>query len=438
MLAPKNTEFVTWLREVAPYIHKHRNKTLVVGFDGDLVRSGALDNLVQDIALLQAMGLRIVLVHGLRPQIEEQLVLRNVQSTFVNDIRVTDSIALECAKEAAGELRLDIEASFSQGLPNTPMAGARISVVSGNFVTAKPIGIVQGTDYQHTGIVRKVDSDSIKQLLASNKIVLLSPLGFSPTGQAFNLSMEDVAAQTAIAIKADKLIFISEFSGLYDENRDLISELSLETATELINSGILNKDESEYIKHMLRSLRLGVERCHIIPFNVDGAVLLELFLHDGIGTMITNQDLEYLREATLDDVGAIVQLIEPLEQDGTLVPRGRNIIERDIHSFSVIEHDGVIFGCAVMYTYPEVKMAEMACLTVLSEAQSMGDGERLLKHIEKKAKRQGIENLFVLTTRTEHWFLKRGFKHAKPEDLPPSRLKQYNWNRRSMVLIKKL
>jgi amino-acid N-acetyltransferase len=438
MLAPKNTEFVTWLREVAPYIHKHRNKTLVVGFDGDLVRSGALDNLVQDIALLQAMGLRIVLVHGLRPQIEEQLVLRNVQSTFVNDIRVTDSIALECAKEAAGELRLDIEASFSQGLPNTPMAGARISVVSGNFVTAKPIGIVQGTDYQHTGIVRKVDSDSIKQLLASNKIVLLSPLGFSPTGQAFNLSMEDVAAQTAIAIKADKLIFISEFSGLYDENRDLISELSLETATELINSGILNKDESEYIKHMLRSLRLGVERCHIIPFNVDGAVLLELFLHDGIGTMITNQDLEYLREATLDDVGAIVQLIEPLEQDGTLVPRGRNIIERDIHSFSVIEHDGVIFGCAVMYTYPEVKMAEMACLTVLSEAQSMGDGERLLKHIEKKAKRQGIENLFVLTTRTEHWFLKRGFKHAKPEDLPPSRLKQYTWNRRSMVLIKKL
>lgn len=438
MLPPNNLDFVTWLREVAPYIHKHRNKTLVIGFDGDLIKESSLDALVQDIALLQAMGLRIVLVHGLRTQIEEQLILRNATSKFVDDIRVTDNIALESAKEAAGELRLDIEAAFSQGLPNTPMAGARISVVSGNFVTAKPIGIVNGTDYQHTGTVRKVDTESIKQLLDNNKIVLLSPLGFSPTGQAFNLSMEDVASQTAISIKAHKLIFLTEFNGLHDENNQFLSELSLENAYDLYKSNILHKDQKEYLHQTIKSLKGGVERAHIVPFAVDGSILLELFLHDGIGTMIAKQDLEHLRDANIDDIGAIVQLIEPLEQDGTLVARGRHIIERDIQSFSVIEHDSVLFGCAVLYTYPERKMAEMACLTVLPESQGTGDGERLLMHIEKKAKYQGMETLFVLTTRTEHWFLKRGFKHATPEDLPLSRLKQYNWQRKSMVLIKKL
>ncbi len=438
MLLDNNDHFVTWLREVAPYIHKHRGKTIVIGFDGDIVRNGHLNNLIQDIALLQAMGLRIVLIHGLRPQIEEQLVLRQVESVFVNDIRVTDSIALECAKEAAGELRLDIEAAFSQGLPNTPMSGARISVVSGNFVTAKPIGIVNGIDYLHTGIVRKIDTDSIKQLLDNNKVVLLSPLGFSPTGQAFNLTMEDVASQTSISIKADKVIFITHLCGLYDEEKQLIPELSIENAIDLLNMQSLMPEESLYLQQMIKCLNGGVDRCHLIPFNINGVLLLELFLHDGIGTMLTNQDLEHLREANLDDIGAILQLIQPLEKDGILVTRGRNVIERDIHAFSVIEHDSVIFGCAVMYTYADHKMAEMACLTVLPEAQGTGDGERLLKHIEKKAKRQGMEQLFVLTTRTEHWFLKRGFKHAKPEDLPPARFKNYNWQRKSMVLIKKI
>ncbi len=440
MLLPNN-DFVNWLREVAPYIHKHTNTTLVIGFDGDLVKQGYLDTLVQDIALLQAMGIKIILVHGLRTQIEEQLFLRNTSSYFVNNIRVTDSLALESAKEAAGELRLDIEASFSQGLPNTPMSGARISVVSGNFVTARPVGIVNGVDYKHTGIVRKVDGEAIKQLLDNNKIVLLSPLGFSPTGQAFNLSMEDVAAQAAIAVKAHKIIFITEFSGLYDikDNKtELIQELSLESAQDLCKSNTLNPNEKEYLMHIIKSLKGGVERGHIIPFAIDGCLLLELFLHDGVGTMIAKQDLEHLREANIDDIGAIVQLIEPLEQDGTLVARGRHIIERDINAFSVIEHDGVIFGCAVMYSYLEYRMAELACLTVIPEAQGAGDGERLLIHIEKKAKMAGMEQIFVLTTRTEHWFLKRGFKHASPQDLPATRLEQYNWERKSMVLMKKL
>jgi amino-acid N-acetyltransferase len=435
---PEQQQFVDWLRAVAPYIHAFHDKTFVIGFGGELVKAGLLGSLVNDVALLQAMGMRIVLVHGSRPQVEEQLALRHVQTQFVDGIRVTDNAALESAKEASGELRLDIEAAFSQALPNTPMAGARISVVSGNFVTARPVGIVNGVDFQHTGLVRKIDAESIQHSLSNRKIVLLSPLGFSPTGQAFNLSMEDVATNTATALRADKLIFITEVAGLVDRLGKLQQELSVESAIERLREGSLSHDTAYYVQHIVKAMRGGVRRAHLIPFALDGSILLELFQHDGVGTMVSHTDLEYLREATLDDVGGIVQLIEPLEADGTLVPRERRLLERDIANFSVIEHDGIIFGCAALYPYPKESVGEMACLTVSPESQGTGDGERLLKHIEARARAIGLKRLFVLTTRTEHWFLKRGFVHASVDDLPEDRRKLYNWQRRSMVLMKKL
>jgi len=436
--APSHQQFVDWLRAVAPYIHTFRGKTFVIGFGGELVKAGCLDALVNDVALLHAMGMHVVLVHGSRPQVEEQLALRRVESQFDEGVRVTDNAALECAKEAAGELRLDIEAAFSRGLPNTPMAGAQLSVISGNFITARPVGIVNGVDFQHTGLVRKVDAESVRMSLQHGKVVLLSPLGFSPTGQAFNLSMEDVASATATALKADKLIFITEVPGVPDPVGKLIPELSLRTAVERLHNNHLPPDVADYLQHLVKALKGGVPRAHLIPYSLDGSVLLELFLHDGVGTMVSDTDLESLREATLDDVGGIVQLIEPLEADGTLVPRGRHLIERDIGNFSVIEHDGVLFGCAALYPYPREGMAEMACLIVSPEAQGTGDGERILKRIERRARTLGLDRLFVLTTRTEHWFLKRGFVHATVDDLPEDKRKLYNWQRKSMVLMKKL
>ncbi|EON14904.1 MULTISPECIES: amino-acid N-acetyltransferase [Pandoraea] len=431
-------QFVDWLRSVAPYIHAFRDKTFVVAFGGELVAAGGLDSLIQDVALLCAMGMHIVLVHGSRPQVEEQMRLRHIESHFAQQMRITDAAALEAVKEAAGELRLDIEASISQGLPNTPMGNARISVVSGNFVTGRPVGIVDGVDFQHTGVVRKVDAESIRLSLTNGKIVLLSPLGFSPTGQSFNLTMEDVASSAAIALRADKLIFITETPGVQNEYNELQHELTLEDAQRLQSQGTLDRDSAFYLKYATRACRAGVGRAHIVPFALDGSMLLELFSHDGVGTMISYENLESLREATIDDVGGILQLIEPLESDGTLVRRGRHQLERDIDHFSVIEHDGRLFGCAALYPYPTERIGEMACLTVDPEAQGSGDGERLLKHIEQRARARGLERLFVLTTRTEHWFLKRGFVKAGVDDLPADRRRLYNWQRRSLVLIKKL
>ncbi len=435
--ADDEARFVAWLRQVAPYIHAFRGKTFVVAVPGELIQAGRLNALVQDLSLLHAMGMRIVVVHGSRPQVNEQLRLRGVEAAYAEGLRITGPVALECAKEASGEIRLDLEAAFSQGLPNTPMAHSAVRVVSGNLVTARPVGIVDGVDYQHTGLVRKIDVATIRFALESGSIVLLSPLGYSPTGEAFNLSMEDVAASTAVALDADKLIVLAE-TAIEGADGVLQGEISEADARRLLDSGLLGEDSAFTLRHALRACEGGVARAHIIPFDVDGSVLLELFQHDGVGTMLVEETLEAVREAGPDDIGGLLALLRPLEEDGTLVKRDRALIEREIGNFTVIEHDGVIFGCAALYAFPEAGMGEMAGLAVNPSVQNRGDGERLLRRIEQRARAAGLKKLFVLTTRTMHWFLKRGFVVASVDELPAARKNLYNLQRRSLVLIKNL
>ena len=437
--------FVPWFRAVAPYIHAHRGKTFVVAIAGELVAAGKLPTFAQDLAILHAMGIKLVLVYGFRPQVEEQLTAKGHSSRFSHGMRITDAVALDCAQEAAGQMRYEIEAAFSQGLPNTPMAHAQIRVVSGNFITARPVGILDGVDFQHTGLVRKIDAAGIRRAVDIGSLVMLSPFGFSPTGEAFNLSMEDVAASAADALQADKLIYVTEVRGIpldpADPNSEIDTELALADARKLL-ANLPNPeqptDTAFYLQHAVKACEAGVERVHIVPYSVDGSVLMESFTHDGVGTMIVDEKLESLREATADDIGGILQLIEPFERNGTLVKRDRTEIERDIDHYTVIEHDGVIFGCAALYPYPESRTAEMSALTVSPHVQGQGDGERILKRVEQRAKASGLDSIFVLTTQTMHWFLRRGFAQVDPDWLPEARKRKYNWDRRSQVLVKKL
>ncbi len=446
--------FVDWFRSVAPYIHKFRDQTFVIGVPGEAIAEGYLSAIVQDLALIQSMGVQIVMVHGFRPQINEQLQAKNLQSVFSHGVRLTDGAALDAAQEAAGQLRFEIEAAFSQGLPNTPMADSTVRVISGNFITARPMGIVDGVDFKHSGVVRKVDTAVIRRALDMGALVLISPFGFSPTGEAFNLAMEEVATSVAIALKADKLIFLSEIEGIRarpldaaGEDNPIDTELSLADARRLLvqipqdrsRMSDLNSSAPDfYLRHCVKACVGGVERSHIIPYAKDGAILQEIYVHDGIGTMVVDEKLEELRPATADDVAAIVQLIEPFEDDGTMIKRSRKDIERDIAYYSVIDHDGVIFGCAALYPYVEQSTGEMASVTVSSSAQGKGDGERLLKHIEQRARALGLHSIFVLSTRTMHWFIKRGFKEVDADWLPEAKRKKYNPDRRSKVFVKNL
>ena len=443
-----NFTFVPWFRSVAPYIHKFRNQTFVVGVCGEAIAAGKLQHLAQDLAMVQSMGVKIVLVHGFRPQVNEQLSAKGHAARYSHGLRITDEVALDCAQEAAGQLRYEIEAAFSQGLPNTPMAGSTVRVLSGNFITARPVGIVDGVDFQHSGLVRKVDVAGITRTLDFGAMVLISPFGFSPTGEAFNLTMEEVATSVAIALQADKLLFVTEVPGILtqpgqpeSEDNPIDTELPLAVAEKLLAElppATHPTDTAFYLQHCVKACKHGVERSHIIPFAMDGSLLLEIYVHDGVGTMVIDEKLESLREATSDDVGGILQLIAPFEKDGTLVKRSRTEIERDVGNYTILEHDGVIFACAALYPYPESRTAEMAALTVSPESQGQGDGEKVLKRVEQRAKAMGLDSIFVLTTRTLHWFLKRGFTQVDPDWLPESRKRKYNWDRKSLVLVKKL
>ncbi|MBZ0092447.1 MAG: amino-acid N-acetyltransferase [Sulfuricellaceae bacterium] len=433
------THFVAWFRSAAPYIHAFRGKTFVIAFGGEVVSEGQFIALAHDLSLLNSLGVRLVLVHGVRPQIEEELTERGAAIRYTGGMRVTDDDALKCVKEAAGTVRVEIEALLSMGLANSPMAGADIRVASGNFVTAKPIGVLDGVDLQLTGEVRKIDVTAINRRLEQNDMVLLSPIGYSPTGEIFNLTLEDVATSAAIALDADKLIFLMDNNGVTDADGDLLRELTIAEASEILAAGRdLPEDIGVYLPCAVRACRSGVARGHLINRHVDGALLQELFTHGGIGTMLSEAPLETIRKATIDDVGGVLKLLEPLEAEGVLVRRSRELLEMEIDRFWVLEYDGMIIGCAALYPFPEETAAELACLAIHANYRDGGRGELLLGHIEDYARKIRIRQLFVLTTRTAHWFIERGFVEAGVEQLPKAKQGLYNYRRRSKVFMKKL
>ncbi|MDA8384531.1 MAG: amino-acid N-acetyltransferase [Betaproteobacteria bacterium] len=432
-------DFVRWFRQAAPYIHAFRGKTFVIAFGGELFQDAGFVGLVHDFNLLMSLGVRLVLVHGVRPQVEARLKAKGVATRFVAGRRVTDALALECVKEAVGAARVDVEAQLSMGLPNSPMAGADIRVASGNFVIAKPMGVLEGVDLQHTGEVRRVDTTGIARRLDQGEIVLLSPLGYSPTGEVFNLTVEDVATAAASGLKAHKLIFLMETMGVADEEGALLKELTAASAQQvLVSARALPEDVALYLPCAIRAARAGVARAHLLSRHVDGALLSELFTHGGVGTMVTREPVESLRQAAIDDVGGILALIEPLESEGILVRRSRELLEMEIGRFRVLEHDNLTIGCAALYPFEQDGAAELACLAVHPDYRSGGRGERLLAAMEAHARAQGIHRLFVLTTRAAHWFVERGFEEADVGALPQAKQSLYNWQRRSKVFVKGL
>jgi len=246
-----------------------------------------------------------------RPQIEEKLRERRRRSRFHEGLRITDDLALTCVKEASGRLRVEIEALLSMGLPNSPMAGADIRVASGNFITAKPIGVVGGVDFMYTGEVRKVEAHAVQKRLDDNELVLLSPLGYSPTGEVFNLAHEDVAAAAAMALKAEKLIYLMDSVGVTGRRGELLRELTVRQAEALITRGApAETDARQYLPQAVRACRQGVRRAHLISGHVDDGLLLELFTRKGVGTMLTPDPIENLRPARVEDIGGVLRLIE--------------------------------------------------------------------------------------------------------------------------------
>jgi len=437
-----SAEHVDWFRQSAPYIHSHRGKTFVILFGGEAVEHDGFAHLIHDIALLSSLGVRIVLVHGARSQIEKQLHTLGVNSKFADGSRITLNENMPAIEQAVGQVRLRIEAQLSMGLPNTPMADASIRVISGNFITAQPHGIHNGIDFCQTGNVRNVDAVTIKQQLANNNVTLISPIGYSPTGEVFNLRAEDVATETAIALNADKLIFVMENNGVTDKSGELLQQLDLPRAENWQKNHSSNKDADIdtqiHLNNAAHACRGGVQRVHLLSRQIDGALLLELYTRDGVGTLVTADNYEGLRTASIDDIGGILELISPLENSGVLVKRSREQLELDIRNFTVIERDGMIIACAAIFTFPKEEAAELACLAVHQDYQTQGRGDDLMQHIEWQARKKHMKKIFTLTTQTMHWFIERGFVECSADELPIEKQSLYNYQRNSKIFCKQL
>ena len=424
-----NQNLVRFFREAAPYIHMHRGKTFVIALSGDALQHEAIGELLSDVALLSTLGARIILVHGARPQIEAQLILHNHKGLLHNGFRITDDKTLELSKAAIGAARLEIENHLNRALNRPPIVNNSLGVISGNFLTAKPIGVIEGIDHLHTGKVRKVNQQQLNQLLENGNIVLLSPLGYSPTGQIYNLRFEEVAGFTANKLKADKLIFVHSNSNL----PDLPKQLNLKQLDDIKD----NSDEQVF-QQISHAIHHDVERAHLIDINTDGGLLLELYTRDGEGIMIDNSQYDEPRQATIDDVGGILDLIRPLEAQGVLTKRSREQLELEIGNFSIIERDGKVIACAALYVIEGTEFGELACLAVHDDYRTGKRGVNLVNYIENKATTLNVEKLLILTTQSIDWFSEKGFELGSLEALPKSRQSLYNEQRQSKVMIKQL
>lgn len=433
---PANTsDYVQWFRQSSPYINAHRGKTFVIMFEGAAIEHPNFTTVIQDLALLNSLGVQLVLVHGARMQIDNALDKLNITSHFHNDLRITDTAALTAVKAAIGMVKADIESKLSIGLPNSPMHGARIRVVSGNFVSAKPLGVIDGVDFQHTGEVRRIDQQAIRSLLEQHHLVLLSCSGYSPSGEIFNLSVEDVAQHTAVSLRADKLIILGEHAGIIDGDGITIEDLATHEAELLLPQ--LKGEAHNHLEAAIKAVRQGVPRVHLLSYEEDGSLLQELFTREGHGTLISHTPYDQLRSAQLEDINGILELLRPLEEQGILVRRSRELLEKEIGQFFVIERDGLITACAALYPYSD-EQAELACVAVHPSYRGTNRGALLLEQIEHEAKKRQLKRLFVLTTRTAHWFLEHGFVAGQVHELPQEKQYLYNLQRNSKVFFKTL
>jgi len=433
--------FVEWFRGAAPYIHAHHGRTFVLQIGGDVVAAENFPHLIHDLALLNSLAIKLVIVFGARPQIDELLKERNITAQYNDTLRVTDEHSISSVKQAVGEIKIQIEALLSMGLPNSPMAESSVKVASGNYVTGRPYGVVNGVDLDLTGKVRSIEKEIINTRLEAGEIVLISPLGYSATGEVFNLSSIEVAAQIAIELSADKLIMLNNAPILKNDKGEIIRQITCEQAkTKLAPANIVNINEtpSTALAQGIMACEAGVKRIHYIDQNIDGGILQELFSRDGVGTLLSGIPFDTIHQATVNDIGGILELIEPLEQQGVLVRRSREKIEIDIDDYIVLVRDGTVIACAALHDYPEDNIMELACMSVHPDYQNKSKGDMLYRFIESVAADNGAKMLLVLTTQTEHWFMERGFTETDISTLPIQRQEIYNYQRNSKALVKTL
>lgn len=433
-------DFAGWFRQSAPYIRAHRGRTFVIYVPGAVLAGGGAA-LIQDVALLTSLGIHVVVVHGAAPQAAAALAAAELPLRQHGGHPVVDAAQLARLRAVIGTLRLELEAAASASLPNTPLAGSALRLIGGNLLFARPLGVRGGVDHLHAGLPRRLDVDAVRAYLREDAVVVISPLGVSPTGENFLLDAPAAAALAAGELQADKLLLLTP--DLLPGQGALPAELDPAGAQALAAAAPIAADTAEtalpaLLLQAAHACRQGVRRAHLIPAGVEGALLRELFTRDGCGTLVTGEQYEALRPADIGDIGGLLALLEPLEEQGVLVRRSREQLELQIGDFVVMERDNSIIACASLHRFEDEQVAEIACVAVHPAYREARRGRQLMQYLEQRARAGGVRAVFVLTTHTAHWFSELGFEPATPGDLPVARQALYNWQRNSKIYLKQL
>lgn len=437
-------QFGTLFYQSAPYIASHRGTVVVLHVNGHIIGSPAiLDAVMGDVAILHLLGVSVVLVAGVKQLLDLRIARERRAVHYHEGVRVTDDQTLRDLKELSGYARFEIESALARGFSGKP-GNSGISVVSGNFFySGKPLGVRGGVDYRFSGEVRRIEVENVQRRLEQGDVVLLTSLGYSPSGEVFSVPSELLAAECAAQMRAAKLVFFTDGQVVLDtRSGSPVQSLQLREAQRMLEGRLSGEDSGSagsvsalmrLVERSVRALLGGVKRAHLIP-STRGALLKELYTNAGAGMLVSRDVYEGIRPATAADVRAVESIIRPLELEGVLVPRSRDQLEKDMADCFVLARDTAVLACGMLKRYGD--MCEVCCLAVDPANRKAGRGEILLAYLERRALLLGVTQVFILSTRTMQWFEERGFVEADPAVLPEQR--KYDPARGSKVYVKRL
>ena len=426
------------IREVFHYLHQFKGKCFVIKIDCDIIDNPQFPLLIRDVVKLREAGIRIVLVPGAKVRIDEVLSDYSIKYQWIDGMRVTGPDAIPFVEMAAFDVANRIMTSLS---------AYECPAVIGNWVRARGVGVVDGTDYQHTGYAERILTKELLKILDDGFIPILPCVGWSSIGRPYNLLSDDLAVVTASRLGADKLFFITSRPAFMAADYKLPAGAVVATTGRISNLSLLDVQQffkdNELVPGLTlldkarRACEAGVSRVHILDGCSDGVLLREVFSNLGSGTMVYSNQYSGIRSMRYDEVGDVLRVMKPFVDKNILLPRTEAMIEDALNDFIVFEIDGAVHASCALHVYPE-GVGEIAAVAVDSAYSHLGVGPKMIEFLCERAKKMGLKKVFVLTTRTSDWFLGMGFEEGVVSDLPEKKKTAYNYSRNSRIFFKNI
>ncbi|MFP4162370.1 MAG: amino-acid N-acetyltransferase [Chitinispirillaceae bacterium] len=433
----KLKEQVEIIRQAFGYINRFKNETFVIKIDSSLISNDLFPVLIRDLVLLHRMGIKIILVPGARTRIDDILNTYEIECPRVNGVRISSPESIPFIKMAAFDVSNRIM---------TMLAEEGANAIIGNWVRARSIGVIEGVDFQNSGVVEKLQADILKKVLDEGLIPIFPNIGWSANGKPYNLSSNELAFTLSAQMKATKLFFVTDQGGIKSRGFSVpeevfvtedgtISQLTVAQAKQFLdfNTDPAYNEQKELISYAYRACRKGVRRVHIVEGRIEGMLLQEIFSNRGLGTMVYANQHENVRPMTVSDIPEVLSIMQPKIDEGVLIPRTYEDLAERIKDYAVYEVDGTLHGCGALHIYPGRK-GEIAAIVVDEMYSNTGIGKKMISYFLEQATRMNLNSVFVLTTQTADWFQQLGFVKTDVNELPEQKKESYNRNRNSLVL----